>query len=114
MFRYFGALGTARDLILAAFLVPGAAFWWSGRELGIYCNIAALAGLPGKVQNGSERGQGKVNLGFWAYPTSYKPVLQDYRTTGLQDYRTADLNLRSTAWWPQGGRRIFVVFFRPS
>ncbi len=77
---------------MAAFWEPGAAFWWSGGVLGIYCNIAALAGLPGGVQNGSERGQVKLNVGFWAHPTSYKPVLQDYRTTGLQDYRTADLN----------------------
>ena len=48
-FRNFGVLGTARDLILAAFWVPAAAFWWSGRVLGIYCNIAALAGWPGGV-----------------------------------------------------------------
>ena len=47
-----GSSGTAWDLILAAFWTPGAAFWWSGGVLGIYCNIAALAGLPGGVQNG--------------------------------------------------------------
>ena len=46
-FRYFGVLGTARDPILAAFWVPGAAFWWSGRVLGIYCNIATMAGWLG-------------------------------------------------------------------
>ena len=51
-FQYFGVLRTARDLILAAFWTPGAAFWWSGRVLGVHCNIAALAGLPGGVQNG--------------------------------------------------------------
>ena len=79
----------ARDLILATFGSPGAAFWWSGRVLGIYCNIAALAGLPGGVQNGSERGPAKLNVGFWAYPPTYNQYcrtteLQDYRTTGLQ------------------------------
>ena len=49
-----GSSGTAWDLILAAFWTPGAAFWWSGGVLGIYCNIAALAGLQGGVQNGRE------------------------------------------------------------
>ena len=53
-FRYFGILGTARDLILAAFWTPGAAFWWSGRVLGIYCNIAALAGWQGGFLDGSD------------------------------------------------------------
>ena len=43
--------GSAWDLILAAFRVPGAAFSWSGRVLGIYCNIAALAGRLGGSQN---------------------------------------------------------------
>ena len=44
-----GSSGTAWDLIFAAFWMPGAAFWWSGRVLGIYCNIAALAGWAGGV-----------------------------------------------------------------
>ena len=51
-FDILGSSGRPGGLILAAFWVPGAAFWWSGRVLGIYCNIAALAGLPGGVQNG--------------------------------------------------------------
>ena len=40
-----------------AFWTPGAAFWWSGGGLGIYCNIADLAGLLGGVQNGIRRNE---------------------------------------------------------
>ena len=47
LFDILGSSGTAWDLILAALWVPGAAFWWSGRVLGIYCNIATLAGWLG-------------------------------------------------------------------
>ena len=47
LFDILGSSGTAWDLILAAFWVPGAAFSWSVRVLGIYCNIATLAGWLG-------------------------------------------------------------------
>ena len=88
--------------------MPGAAFWWSGRVLGIYYNIAALAGLPGRgpKREGMRSGEGKPR--FLGLPNNLQTGLQDYRTTGLQDYRTADLNFRFTAWWPQGGRRIYI------
>ena len=85
-------LGTARELILAAFWVLGAAFWWSGRVLGRYCNIAALARLPGGGPKREITRSGGAKPRFLGLPTNLQPVLQDYRTTGLQDYRTADLN----------------------
>ena len=52
-----------------------------------------------------------VKSHFGGLPNNLTTGLQDYRTTGLQDYRTADLNLGSTAWWPQGGRRIYLGYF---
>ena len=48
-FDILGSRGTAWDLILEAFRMPGAAFWDSGRVLGIWCDMAALAGWAGGV-----------------------------------------------------------------
>ena len=53
-FDILGSSGRPGTSFWRLFGGPGAAFWWSGRVLGIYYNIAALAGLPGGVQNGSE------------------------------------------------------------
>ena len=51
-FDILGSSGRPGTTFGRLFWTPGAAFWWSGGVLGIHCNIAALAGLPGGVQNG--------------------------------------------------------------
>ena len=47
-FDILGSSGRPGTSFWAAFWEPGAAFWWSGGVLGIYCNIGALAGLAGE------------------------------------------------------------------
>ena len=93
----------ARDLILAAFWEPEGAFWWSGGVLGIHCNIAALAGLPGGGPKRERIRSGGGKPWFLGPPNKLKPILQDYRTTGLQDYRTAGHNMMLHSLVAPGG-----------
>ena len=59
-------------------------------------------------QNGNERGQGRVNLGFWAHPTSYKQDLQTYRTTEQQNYR---LNMSLHSLVAPGGLADIIYIY---
>ena len=64
--------------------MPGAAFWWSGRVLGIYCNIAALAGWAGGVPEFRAWVDWRVNWWFWPQYQQYNRLLDwDNRTEGL-------------------------------
>ena len=63
IFRYFGVLGTARDLILAAFWTPGAAFWWSA---GCWKYVAVFA-LSGQARLAGWAGPRRGDHVVWVW-----------------------------------------------
>ena len=84
----WGSTGTAWDLILEAFRMPGTAFWWSGRVLGIWCDMAALAGWAGGVPGFRTRLDLMVKWMNVPQDQQYNRLLDwDYRTEGLKELK---------------------------